>query len=305
MLFRSISRLWGNNFDNQTFWTGDIAASYGIELYPIHGGSLYLGHNQNYANRLWNEIKQNTGILNNEANDNLGNDVMWEYAAVTDAAEALTMYDSYPNRSIKFGVTDVQTYYWLHAMNVLGMVDATVTADYPIAAVFNRSGRVTYVAHNYGITPRAVTFSDGYVLNVPAGELIAQGVGVMLPSVAITAPKNNTKVLVGDVCTVTASAIDFSGETITGVEFYANNVLIGSSTTAPYSIQWSVPQGSYALVAKATNSSGFVGESSTVTVVGATESSCDVSSNESSQGTFSNGSSLSFVSVGTTVYLTS
>ena len=94
-----ISRLWGNNFDNQTFWTGDIAASYGIELYPIHGGSLYLGHNKAYATRLWNEIKQNTGITRNEANDNLWHDIMWEYAAFTNQSEALNMYNSYPNRS--------------------------------------------------------------------------------------------------------------------------------------------------------------------------------------------------------------
>ncbi|MDG1098623.1 MAG: glycosyl hydrolase, partial [Bacteroidia bacterium] len=38
-----VSRVWGNSYDNGTFWTNDIAASYGIELYPIHGGSFYLG----------------------------------------------------------------------------------------------------------------------------------------------------------------------------------------------------------------------------------------------------------------------
>ena len=64
------SRLWGNGYDNQTFWTSDIAAAYGIELYPIHAGSLYLGHNQAYAQSLWNEITQNTGILSHQANDN-------------------------------------------------------------------------------------------------------------------------------------------------------------------------------------------------------------------------------------------
>ena len=36
-----VSRVWGNSYDNGTFWTNDIAASYGIEMYPIHGGSLY------------------------------------------------------------------------------------------------------------------------------------------------------------------------------------------------------------------------------------------------------------------------
>ena len=33
-----VSRVWGNSYDNGTFWTSDIAASYGIEMYPIHGG---------------------------------------------------------------------------------------------------------------------------------------------------------------------------------------------------------------------------------------------------------------------------
>ncbi|MEM8890837.1 MAG: glycosyl hydrolase, partial [Bacteroidota bacterium] len=44
-----VSRVWGNSYDNGTFWTNDIAASYGIELYPIHGGSLYLGQDTNYV----------------------------------------------------------------------------------------------------------------------------------------------------------------------------------------------------------------------------------------------------------------
>lgn len=166
-----VSRVWGNNFDNGTFWTNDIAASYGIELYPIHGGSLYLGHSIPYATKLWNEIKANTGIMSNQANDNLWHDIMWEYAAFTDPAAAIALYDSYPNRNLKFGVSDAQTYHWLHSMNALGQVDASVSADYPIAAVFKKNNKKTYVAHNYGTTPLTVTFSDGYQLAVPAASM--------------------------------------------------------------------------------------------------------------------------------------
>ena len=57
-----VSRVWGNSYDNGTFWTADIAASYGIELYPIHGGSMYLGHDTTYAKNLWAEMEQNTGV---------------------------------------------------------------------------------------------------------------------------------------------------------------------------------------------------------------------------------------------------
>ncbi len=167
-----VSRIWGNSFDNQTFWTGDIAASYGIELYPIHGGSLYLGHNIPYATKLWNEITANTGILSNQANDNLWHDIMWEFAAFTNPAKAIELYDSYPGRNLKFGVSDAQTYHWLHAMNALGQVDASVTANYPIAAVFKKNNEKTYVAHNYSNAAITVTFSDGYQLQVPARRMV-------------------------------------------------------------------------------------------------------------------------------------
>lgn len=109
-----VSRVWGNSYDNGTFWTNDIAASYGIELYPIHGGSLYLGHDTNYVSQLWSEIESNTGILSNQVNDNLWHDVMWEYLAFYNPQKAIQLYDSYPNRSLKFGISDAQTYHWLH-----------------------------------------------------------------------------------------------------------------------------------------------------------------------------------------------
>ena len=104
-----VSRVWGNSYDNGTFWTSDIAASYGIELYPIHGGSLYLGHNQTYAAELWSEMAQNTGVLNNEVNDNLWYDTYWKFLSLTDAQAAIDLYDSYPDRNLKFGLSDAQT----------------------------------------------------------------------------------------------------------------------------------------------------------------------------------------------------
>ena len=106
-----VSRVWGNSYDNGTFWTSDIAASYGIEMYPIYGGSNYLGQNLDYVDKLWTEIEENTGILENEANDNLWHDVYWQYLAFLDPEKAIDMYDSYPERSLKFGVSDAQTYH--------------------------------------------------------------------------------------------------------------------------------------------------------------------------------------------------
>ncbi len=169
--FALVSRVWGNSYDNGTFWTADIAASYGIELYPIHGGSLYLAHDTTYVRRLWNEMAKNTGILNNQANDNLWHDVYWSYLAFIDAPRALKMYNSYPNRNLKFGISDAQTYHWLHALNALGRLDTSVKSNHPLAVVFNNNGNKTYVAKNYSKDTLNVVYSDGYKLKVAPNDL--------------------------------------------------------------------------------------------------------------------------------------
>ena len=169
--FALVSRVWGNSYDNGTFWTADIAASYGIELYPIHGGSLYLAHDTTYVRRLWNEMAKNTGILTNQANDNLWHDVYWSYLAFIDAPRAIKMYNSFPNRNLKFGISDAQTYHWLHALNALGRLDTSIKSNHPLAVAFNHNGDKTYVAKNYSKDTLYVTFSDGFKLKVAPSDL--------------------------------------------------------------------------------------------------------------------------------------
>lgn len=221
------SRVWANSNDNGTFWTADIAASYGIEMYPIQGGSLYLAADTAYVRRLWNEIVANTGISSNQANPNLWHDMMWEYLAFIDAPKAIQMYDSYPNREIKFGISEAQTYHWLHAMNALGRVDASITANYPIAAAFNQKGQIYYVAQNYSASPLTVTFSTGYQLVVPAGKLATnmdgRYTGTMVSSFA--------QAFVGGSVKLTAAA---QGGTPTKVEFMDGSRSLGVVSSAPY-----------------------------------------------------------------------
>jgi len=228
--YKLASRIWGNGYDNQTFWTSDISAAYGIELYPIHGGSLYLGHNQDYAQSLWDEIASNTGIMSNEANPNLWHDTYWKYLSMIDATAALELYNSYPDRDFKFGISDVQTYHWLHAMNVLGSINTDITADHPIAASFAKDGQIIYVAQNYSDTPITVTYSDGYHLEVPAGELITsldvEIRGELTSDFAFAFP--------GGSVWLTA---EVTGGQATKVEFFDGADLIGQSTEEPYQIK--------------------------------------------------------------------
>ena len=225
-----VSRVWGNSYDNGTFWTSDIAASYGIELYPIHGGSLYLGHNTSYVQSLWTEISANTGILSNEENANLWHDTYYKYLSFIDPQAAIDLYDSNPDRSLKFGMSDAFTYHWLHAMNTLGTVNTSITADYPVAASFSNNGVITYVAHNYSDAPITVTFSDGYTLAVPANQMATSrdidASGVLVADFYQAYPGGSVNLT----ATVTGSGI-------TKVEFFDGSTSIGEDTTAPYQIE--------------------------------------------------------------------
>jgi len=228
--YQLASRIWGNGYDNQTFWTSDIAAAYGIEMYPIHGGSLYLAHNQEYMQSLWDEISSNTGILSNEANDNLWHDVYWQYLSFLDPQAAIDLYDSYPDRNFKFGVSDAQTYHWLHAMNVLGTVNTDITANHPIAASFTKDGEIIYVAHNYSDEAIDVEFSDGFTLPVPAHELVTSkdvSVRGSLTSDFLFAHPGGSVLLTATVEEGTA----------TKVEFYDGNTLLGEDTEEPFQIR--------------------------------------------------------------------
>lgn len=225
--FSLASRIWGNGYDNQTFWTSDIAAAYGIEMYPMHGGSLYLAHNKDYVQKLWNEIIANTGILSNAVNPNLWHDVMWSYLAFINPQEAINLYNSFPNRQLKFGISDAQTYHWLHTFNTLGAVESSITADYPIAAAFNKNGEITYVAHNYSDVTITVTFSDGFQLVVPPKSMAtnkdAQVSGIISTDFDQAHTYSNATL-----------KVSVNGSGVSNVEFYEGAKLLGSKAEAPY-----------------------------------------------------------------------
>jgi endo-1,3(4)-beta-glucanase len=223
------SRVWGNGHDRNTFWTGDIAAMFGINMFPMTGSHLYHGHNKPYAQALWNSMTANTGVLTNTPNPNLWFENYWIYRAFTDPAHALTLYNNFPTYQPKFGNSDAHTYHWLHSFNGMGTVDATVTANHPISVVFNKAGDKTYVAHNYGNTPITVNYSDGYSMMVPARTLKTSkdaAVSAVLTSSALQVATNETVTLTAEV----------TGAGVTKVEFYEGTTLLGTSMAAPYTI---------------------------------------------------------------------
>lgn len=225
-----VSRVWGNSYDNGTFWTSDITASYGIEFYPIHGGSFYLAKNQEYVERIWHEIEQYTEILSPDSrNPNLWHDTFWKYLAFVNPSRALDLYELSPDRLMKFGVSDAQTYYWLHNLEALGTVRPDITSDDPIAAVFEKEGEKTYVAHNYNNTPKTIQFSDGFRLDVPPRQMATSkdvSVQGVLETDFLQAYPNSTISL----------RLNQTNGPISRVEFYHEGTLLGAQTQAPYTL---------------------------------------------------------------------
>lgn len=76
------------------------------------------------------------------------------------------------------------------------------------------------------------------------------------PTVSLTAPEAGALYTAPADVTIAADAADVDG-TIARVDFYANSTLVGSTTTAPYSVVWqATTAGSYTLTAKAIDDRG-------------------------------------------------
>jgi Bacterial Ig domain/Secretion system C-terminal sorting domain len=117
------------------------------------------------------------------------------------------------------------------------------------------------------------------------------------PSVSITSPANNAVFNVGSSITINATAADTDG-TVTSVVFYNGATLLGTSTTAPYTFTWaSVPVGSYALTAKATDNGGATTTSAIVNVSVAVQFDAGISAITTPNGTVGTASVVPSVTI--------
>jgi uncharacterized protein (TIGR03437 family) len=76
------------------------------------------------------------------------------------------------------------------------------------------------------------------------------------PSVSLTSPGNGSKFVSGTDITLSANAGDTDGS-VSRVEFYRNNALMGSASAGPYVFVWpNAAKGTYSLTARAVDNSG-------------------------------------------------
>ncbi len=171
----AIGMVWGSKGVHATWFGGDPEFVHGINLLPITSGSLYLGRNPDYVQKNYNEV-----VDERSGQPEKWKDLFWLYLSMSDANQALTYYLTespnvvYEDPEVFNGLSKAFTMHWLYNMKRMGNVDASITADIPTYAVFKKGEANTYIAYNAGTTDRLVTFSDGYSMTVPAGEMLTE-----------------------------------------------------------------------------------------------------------------------------------
>jgi hypothetical protein len=97
------------------------------------------------------------------------------YRALNDANDAVKLREAAgAGARIEAGNSAANLEHWLQNLRKLGRVDRSVTADHPLFAVFREGNTRRYVAFQTSGQPRAVKFSDGFVLPTD-GSGFAQG----------------------------------------------------------------------------------------------------------------------------------
>jgi hypothetical protein len=114
--------------------------------------------------------------------------------------------------------------------------------------------------------PDAYDNGAGDIISVQAG-LTATDVPVTLyfEIVTITNPPNDSIIIPGSDVSLGAGVLD-SGGAVSQVQFFFGTNLLGTATTAPYTVAWTIPAvGTYPVTAEATDNNGLVSTSSVST----------------------------------------
>ncbi|MFS1511409.1 glycosyl hydrolase [Chengkuizengella sp. SCS-71B] len=224
------SMLWGGKtVGDGVWWTGNPEEIHGINWLPFQSGSLYLTQFPAYTELNYNALINENGGTNWDAWE----DLIWMYRAIEDPADALSQYNARANVfTPEAGNSKANTYHWIHNLNAIGTVDTSITADYPLYAVFKKGSTMTYIAYNMSNSVKTVNFSDGTSIVVqPNSFNIGNGQADTTP------PSQPTNVIV---TTTTSSSISLSWNAstdnvgVTGYDVYRDGSLVGTSVTTSY-----------------------------------------------------------------------
>lgn len=233
----------------------------------------------------WNNVLAGTYHLTAKATDNSG---------LTTTSAAVNIIVSGPNGD-GYCATAVSGDYEYKAETSGGLVTFTMHPLTPIsgcayALIYLKIGTGGY--GGYGMTPIGTDFT--YTTAIPNGTVVSvyftyqnpaggennssanphtYTVGINctgitgVPKINITSPAANASFNELSTITIAANATDSNG-TVSKVEFYKGNTLLGTDVSSPYSFSWTnAPAGNYNLVAKVTDNTNLTTFSTIVPIV--------------------------------------
>ncbi|MDP3973261.1 MAG: PQQ-dependent sugar dehydrogenase [Candidatus Daviesbacteria bacterium] len=150
---------------------------------------------------------------------------------------------------------------WLKLKRVGDLFTAYTSAD---GVIWTEVGSTTLAMSPNATLGLAVNSHNGSLLNTTQFENVTI-LDVSSPVVSITNPLDGSVVEPGTIVNITADATD--NLTITNLEFYVDDALLGTDNSAPYEIAWDTTNlsGPHTIFAKAYDSEGNIGTSSTIT----------------------------------------
>ena len=172
------SIIWGDGAVFSTWFSGAFAHILGIQGLPSNPLILHVGQYADYmVDYVTLGLSESSNIKPSGLPDDQWRDLWWNLWAMTDADAAIADYNTVADYIPEAGETRAHTYHWIHTFRSLGhMITGTgaLTADYPAAIAFDNNGATTYVVYNFSGQVRAVSFSDGQVVNAaPYGFSVA------------------------------------------------------------------------------------------------------------------------------------
>ena len=119
-------------------------------------------------------------------------------------------------------------------------------------------------AGDYSITAKAT--DNGSIVTTSAAVTVSVDAPNVAPSVTIVSPADKAIFSAPASVTINVTAADTDG-TISKVEFYNGNTLLGTDIASPYIFTWNnVPAGNYSITAKATDNGSLVTTSAAATI---------------------------------------
>jgi endo-1,3(4)-beta-glucanase len=169
------SIIWGSGADFSTWFSPAYAHILGIQGLPSNPLILYVGQ---YADYMESYVELGMTESSNGNPSGLAGDqwtdLWWNLWAMTDADAALADYNSVgTNYDAEAGESKAHTYHWLHTFKALGHLKTgtgELTANDASALAFDKDGLRTYVVYNFSDQSKAVTYSDGRIVNALANS---------------------------------------------------------------------------------------------------------------------------------------